>query len=103
MKNEKLTNIDLDVVSILNNFPEDETHSVIYVSCIIDNGNDTTEAFIKAYGTPEMLTNVMYALLDQDGENGEILRGAIFDSVIDYLEYNKQYLSEFKGFLNEIK
>ena len=63
MKNSDLENFDLDVVSVLRDFEEDDVNSFIYIrGCM----HEVTTGFYHYNGADESIHNAIFAAMSDD-------------------------------------
>ena len=91
---------DLDVMSALSGFPEDDINSFIYIRGMFDRNNSKIKpGFIHTKATPETISSMIYSFIKHSDDS----KAAIFNAVLAFLNKDmdedgrKLFISHLKG------
>ena len=95
-----LEDYDLDVISALKEFPENENDSYLYIRASINEKgiNESVSGHINSKGTESSMQAALYTFASNDEQSKNIF----LNSVLNYFNENKHEIKQFKEYLDTI-
>jgi hypothetical protein len=108
MTQEEGHNFDLDIMSCMRGFPEDEHNGCVYMRGNIkkiDEGTtgiptkDIGDGFVVSYTTPEIFAVMLYDFINQDAD----MASGAMNALLNYLKDDKEKMDMFCQHIDSIK
>lgn len=94
-----IENFDLDVMSILQHFPENGESAYLYIRTTIPEKVEKVTGFFQSSGTPANIANCILSMMVSGAEN----KAAVLNAVLTYMNANKAEITIFQMYLDQAK
>jgi len=92
MKKEDLTNLDLDIKKLTDNFPKNDTDAFLYIRG--KSGSGKIESFALGSGETNILSTLLFGLMSEEG-TGDAMAKAVLNAALHYLLEYPENKEEF--------